>query len=127
MPTMQPPTGPIEISDPNNVPELYVSGPFNIMNVGGMVHLTFTTARPNPNDLFKGSTTPEFQATVACRLMMPIEMAQQLARTLVESLIGSQQTRAMPEPVTKPTDKSTTGPTDCPHLTHDFEAEKPKL
>jgi hypothetical protein len=40
-----------------------------------MVHLTFTTARPNPNDLFKGSTTPEFQATVACRLLMPIEMA----------------------------------------------------
>ena len=110
MPTMQPPAGPLEISDPNNVPEAFVSGPFNIMNVGGMVHLTFTTARPNPNDLFKGSTTPEFQATVACRLMMPIEMAQQLARTLVESLIGSQQTRAMPEPVTKPTDKSDNWP-----------------
>ena len=56
MPVMQPPTGPIEISDPKNVPETFVSGPFNIMNVGGMVHLTFTTARPNPNDLFKGST-----------------------------------------------------------------------
>ena len=110
MPTMQPPADPIEITDPNNVPETFVSGPFNIMNVGGMVHLTFTTARPNPNDLFKGSTTPEFQATVACRLMMPIEMAQQLARTLVESLIGSQQTRAMPEPVTKPTDKSDNWP-----------------
>ena len=107
---MQPPTGPIEICDPNNVQETFVSGPFNIMNVGGMVHLTFTTARPNPNDLFKGSTTPEFQATVACRLMMPIEMVQQLARTLVESLIGSQQTRAMPEPVTKPTDKSDNWP-----------------
>ena len=107
MPTMQPPADPIEITDPNNVPETFVSGPFNIMNVGGMVHLTFTTARPNPNDLFRGSTTPEFQATVACRLMMPIEMAQQLARTLVESLIkASQQTRAMPEPVNKPADTS---------------------
>jgi len=103
---MQPPTGPIEISDPNNVPETFVSGPFNVMNAGQMVHLTFTTARPNPNDLFKGSTTPEFQATVACRLLMPIEMAQQLARTLVESLVkASQQTRATPESVTEPTDK----------------------
>jgi hypothetical protein len=38
--------------------------------------------------------------------LMPLEMAQQLARTLVESLIkASQQTRATPEPVTEPTDK----------------------
>jgi hypothetical protein len=110
MPTMQPPAGPIEISDPNNVPETFVSGPFNIMSVGGMVHLTFTTARPNPNDLFKGSSTPEFQGTVVCRLMMPMEMAQQLARTLVESLIASQQTRATPETVTKPTEKSDSWP-----------------
>ena len=70
MPVMQPPTRPIEVSDPNNVPETFVSGPFNIMHAGGMVHLTFTTARPNPNDLIKGSTTPEFQATVTCRLLM---------------------------------------------------------
>ena len=106
MPTMQPPTGPIEISDPNNVPETFVSGPFNVMNAGGMVHFTFTTARPNPNDIFKGSTTPEFQATVVCRLLMPMEMTQQLARTLVESLIkASQQTRATPQTVTEPTGK----------------------
>ena len=30
MPVMQQPTGPIEISDPNNVPEQFISGPFNI-------------------------------------------------------------------------------------------------
>ena len=111
MPIMQPPTGPIEISDPNNVPETFVSGPFNVMTAGEMVHLTFTTARPNPNDLFKGSTTPLFQATVACRLLMPIEMAQQLARTLVESLINaSQVTHATPETVAKPTEKSADWP-----------------
>jgi len=111
MPAIQPPTGPIEISDPNNVPELYVSGPFNIMNVGGMVHLTFTTARPNPNHLFKGSTTPEFQATVVCRLMMPMGMAQQLTRNLADTVLkASQQTRATPEPVTKPADKSDNWP-----------------
>jgi hypothetical protein len=66
-----------------------------------MVHITFTTARPNPKDLFKGSTTPEFQATVACRLLMSIEMAQQLTRTLADTLIKAvEATRAAPETVT---------------------------
>ena len=107
MPVMQPPTGPIEVSDPNNVSEQFVSGPFNIMNAGGMVHLTFTTARPNPNDLFQGSTAPEFHATVACRLLMPLEMAQQLTRTLADSLIkASQVPPATPQTVAKPADKS---------------------
>ena len=111
MPTMQPPTGPIEISDPNNVPETFVSGPFNVMNAGGMVHITFTTARPNPNDVFKGSTTPEFQATVVCRLLMPMEMAQHLTRTLADTVIkAAQPTRATPEIVTKSTDKSDNWP-----------------
>ena len=37
---------------------------------------------------------------------MPLEMAEQLTRTLADSLIkASQQTRATPEPVTEPTDK----------------------
>ena len=54
MPVMQPPTGPIEVSDPNNVQETFVNGPFNIVKGGGLVHLTFTAARPNPSDLFKG-------------------------------------------------------------------------
>ena len=43
MPVMQPPNGPIEVSDPNNVRETFVSCPFNIMIAGGMVRLTFTT------------------------------------------------------------------------------------
>jgi hypothetical protein len=103
MPAMLPPTGPIEVSDPNNVPEVVVSGPINIMNAGGR-HFTFTTARPNPNDLIKGSTMPEFQATVTCRLVMPLEMAQQLSRTLAGSVskAGQQLTVTMPEIVTRP-------------------------
>jgi hypothetical protein len=103
MPTMQPPTGPIEISDPNNVPEIFVSGPFNIMNAGGIVHFTFTAARPNPKELLEGSTTPEFQATVACRLVMPLAMAQQLSRTLAGSVSKAVQlTSAMSETVIRP-------------------------
>ena len=35
MPVMQPPNGPIEVSDPNNVRETFVSCPFNIMFAGG--------------------------------------------------------------------------------------------
>jgi len=63
-----------------------------------MVHITLTTARPNPNDLFRGSTTPQFQATIACRLLMPFEMAEQLTRTLVDALIKAKQApRPTPE------------------------------
>jgi hypothetical protein len=40
MPVMLPPTGPIEVSDPNNVPEIFVSSPVNIMNAGGIVHFS---------------------------------------------------------------------------------------
>jgi hypothetical protein len=99
MPVMQPPTGPIEVSDPNNFSEQFVSGPFNIMNAGGMVHITFTTARPNPNDVFKGSSAPQVQATVSCRLLMPFEMAEQLTRTLADALIkaGRQPARQKPK------------------------------
>ena len=87
MPAMQPPTGPIEISDPNNITELFINGPFNIINMGGMVQITFTTVRPNANDLFSGRSAPGFRGTVACRLLMPAELAQQLVRTLADNLI----------------------------------------
>ena len=103
MPTILPPTGQIEASDPNNVFEIFVAGPFNIMNAGGIVHFTFTAARPNPNDLLKGSAAPEFHAVVACRLVMPLEMAQQLSRTLAGSVSkAGQLTVTMPEIVTRP-------------------------
>jgi hypothetical protein len=102
MPVMQPPTRPIEISDPNNVPEIFVNGPFNIMNAGGTVHFTFTAARPNPKELLKGSIAPEFQAIVACRLVMPLEMAQQLSRTLAGSVRKPALTDTMPETVIRP-------------------------
>ena len=85
MPVMQSPTGPIEVSDPNNVAETFVNGPFNIVKGGGLAHLTFTAIRPNPGDLFKEGNTPGFQATVTCRLLMPVETAEQLSRTLAEA------------------------------------------
>jgi len=97
MPVMHPPTGPIEVSDPNNVPETFVNGPFNIAKAGGMVHLTFTAVRPNPSALFKGSTTPGFQATITCRLLMPFDMAEQLSRTLAETVSNAAPPTTRPE------------------------------
>jgi hypothetical protein len=103
MPIMQPPTGPIVISDPNSVPEIFVSGPYNIATAGGIVHFTFTTARPNPKELLQRSTAPEFQATVVCRLVMPVEMAQQLSRTLASNISKTAQIAdTMPEIVIRP-------------------------
>jgi hypothetical protein len=103
MPAMLLPTGPIEVSDPNNVPEIFVKGPFNIMSAGGIVHFTFTAARPNSSDLLKGCATPEFQAVVACRLSMPLEMAQLLSRTLVVSVSkAAQQTVTVQEIIIRP-------------------------
>ena len=103
MPVMQPPMGPIEIADPNNVPELFVNGPFNIINMGGMVQITFTTVRPNANDLFGGKTAPEFRGTVACRLLMPAELATQLVRTVADTFIKAAQS-SEPTAPTRPKD-----------------------
>jgi hypothetical protein len=91
MPVMQPPKGSIEISDPNNVPELFVNGPFNIMNMGGMVQITLTTMRPNANDLFNGNDAPAFRGTVTCRLLMPAGLAEKLVRTVADALIEGAQ------------------------------------
>jgi hypothetical protein len=92
MAIMQPPAGPIEISDPKNVPEL--NGPFNIINMGGMVQITFTTVRPDANDLFAGKSAPKYQGIVICRLLMPGELAQQLVRTLADNLIKAAEQSA---------------------------------
>ena len=100
MAIMQPPTGPIEISDPKNVPELFINGPFNIVNMGGMVQITFTTVRPDANDLFARKSDPKFQGTVICQLLMPAELAQQLVRTLADNLIkAADQSAGTADPV----------------------------
>ena len=91
MPVMQPSTGPIEITDPNNVAEVLINGPFNIINNGGMVHITFTNVRPDDSDLFSGKNPPRLRGAVACRLLMPAGVANQLVRTLADVLIKAAQ------------------------------------
>ena len=51
------------------------------------MQITFTTMRPNANDLFNGKDAPAFRGTVACRLLMPAGLAEQLVRTVADSLI----------------------------------------
>jgi hypothetical protein len=86
MPIMHVPTGPVEVSDPNNVPELFVNGPFNIMNLGTMVQITFTTVRPDIGEVIAGNSTPKFRGIVASRILVPIEMARELVRILGQNL-----------------------------------------
>jgi hypothetical protein len=61
------------------------------MNTGGMVHITFTNVRPDDGDLFSGKNPPRLRGAVACRLLMPAGVANQLVRTLADVLIQSAQ------------------------------------
>ena len=106
MAAMQPPTGPIEIADPNNVPEVFVNGPFNIINMGGMLQIILTTIRPNANDALSGKNPPEYRGTVTCRLPMPAGLAEQLARTVADSLIKAAQSSVPAAPTHAQYDES---------------------
>jgi len=80
------PTGPVEISDPNNVPEIVATGPFNIMRMGAMVLFTFTVVRPDTNAVFAGSKNPPYEGVVAARILMPTQMAEELVGVLGQTL-----------------------------------------
>jgi hypothetical protein len=88
MPTIQVPTGPVEISDPNHAPELFLNGPFNIIGMGPMVQIILTTVRPDTADMFKGNSNPKFRGIVSSRIIMPAEMAKQLAQALGQSVVA---------------------------------------
>jgi hypothetical protein len=55
-----------------------------------MVQVTFTNVRPDDGDLFSGNP-PRLRGTVACRLLMPAGVANQLVRTLADVLIKAAQ------------------------------------
>src|SRR5438132_8395750 len=81
--------GHIEVSDPNNVQETFANGPFNVMNSGPFVELTFTTVRPDIGEIFARSQNPAIKATVGARILLPLNVAQNLARTLAQGLAVS--------------------------------------
>ena len=81
-------TGAVEITDPNNVPETVVTGPFNILRTDAMVLLTFTVVRQDPAAVFAGQKNPPSKGVVAARILMPTQMAEELARLLGQNLAG---------------------------------------
>ena len=86
MVTTKTPVGRIEISDPNNVPETVVNGPFNIMRMGAMISFTYTVVRPDTTAMFAGDANPTYKGIVAARITMPTQMAEELLRTLGQTL-----------------------------------------
>ena len=86
MVTTNAPARPVEISDPNNVPETVVNGPFNIMRMGAMVLFTFTVVRPDTTAVFAGNSNPPSKGVVATRILMPTQMAEELMRAIAQTL-----------------------------------------
>jgi hypothetical protein len=89
METMRATAGPVQISDPNNVSELVVNGPVNIMRTGDMIMFTFTVVRPDTTAVFAGDKNPTYKGVVAARIVMPTQMAQELARLLGQNLAAA--------------------------------------
>jgi hypothetical protein len=52
--------------------------------------------RPNANDLVRGKDAPGFRGTVTCRLLMPAGLAEQMVRTVADTLIKAAQSPTMP-------------------------------
>lgn len=86
MATTDVPARPVEISDPNNVPETVVNGPFNIMRMGAMAMFTFTVMRPDVTAVFSGNKSPPSKGVVAARILMPTQMAEELMRVVAQTL-----------------------------------------
>jgi hypothetical protein len=89
MEAMRAPTTPAQISDPNNVSELVVNGPVNVMRTGDVVTFTFTVVRPDTTAVFAGEKNPTYKGVVAARIVMPTQMAQELARLLEQKLAAA--------------------------------------
>lgn len=88
MATTQAPARPVEISDPNNVAETVVTGPFNVVRMGAMVMFTFTVMRPDVTAVFSGNKNPSSEGVVAARILMPTQMAEELMRVIAQTLTG---------------------------------------
>ena len=98
MATTDAPARPVEISDPNNVPETVVNGPFNIMRMGAMVMFTFTVMRPDVTAVFSGNKNPPAKGVVAARILMPTQMAEELMRVVAQTLTAGTGPGSAPGP-----------------------------
>jgi hypothetical protein len=77
---------PVEITDPNNIPETVITGPFNIMRTDAMVLFTFTVVRQDATEVFAGNNSPSSKGVVAARILMSTQLAEELSRVLTQNL-----------------------------------------
>jgi hypothetical protein len=59
------------VTDPDNVPEVFCDGQFNVAVAGHFATLTFTHARPDATILL-GDGTIDFKAIVRARIVAPM-------------------------------------------------------
>ena len=75
--------------DPDNVPETFCAGKFNVsFAMGGFCTLTFTDVRPRAGPLLDASQV-EMESVVRARIVMPLENMVAL-RDLLNNLIKDQ-------------------------------------
>jgi len=72
--------------DPQHVMETLATGPCNAHISGNLMILTFTTIRPDPEQLFDDATKPNLTSVVVARLAIPLEGAPQVARIIIDLL-----------------------------------------
>jgi hypothetical protein len=77
----------------DTVPDMFVSGPANVMSTGGLVVITLTNVRADVAQLMSGNSSPDLHAVVAARLVMPLANAEELAR-LLSSIVPSRSAPA---------------------------------
>jgi hypothetical protein len=76
------------VNDPNQVPNTLCDGQFNVSIHPPLATITFTTNRPKPGPLFKG--TIDLESIVAARVTMTIPQAASL-RDLLGRVINAHE------------------------------------
>ena len=82
------------VTDPDNVPETFCDGQFNVTVHGPFAILTFTQVRPEPGALFKDGTV-NTQAVVRARIMITLDKLVAL-RDLLNRIIKQPDIPAPP-------------------------------
>ena len=84
----------LTVTDPDNVPELFCDGPFNVSILGNLAFLTFTHVRPDATRLLRDGTV-EPQSVVRARIVITVENLTAL-RDLLNRVIQAPDTPAPP-------------------------------
>jgi hypothetical protein len=79
--------------DPCNVQETVCNGPFNLAISGNLAFLTFTSVRPDPQEMMYGTGQPNLSAIITARLVLPVEMLKEI-RNVIDQTLANQTTPA---------------------------------